>query len=295
MNHLNDCSDLKAGTITILCGTVLFLFGMIAGSLLASYLITKPESQPVAEQSLQQPPADTSVVGWDIPANYWAEEDARFCLKNKLMLPLYDNAFDGKKLINRIQIAYSVYAMMQLLGYKEKVQSEDMPVIADLYEVPTEMQESVKFCVRNKFMHLETRNDYDEEWEHIIGTTPNCFSGKKLVNRYQIAVVLKIIVDNSGKQMKNEDYLRLNPIKLAAIQKIVADNSGKQMKNEDYTQSDRLKFSDYDESYAWAQESIDFCVHNRLLQGFDGKFHGMKLLNRYQIAVIWCKLLSRFE
>lgn len=43
----------------------------------------------------------------------------------------------------------------------------------------------------------------------------------------------------------------------------------------------------------WAYDAIQKCVDAGILQGFDGQFHGKKLLNRYQVAVIVAKMLDR--
>jgi hypothetical protein len=42
----------------------------------------------------------------------------------------------------------------------------------------------------------------------------------------------------------------------------------------------------------WAYDAIQKAVDAGILQGYDGKFHGQRLLNRYQMAVIVAKLLD---
>jgi hypothetical protein len=42
----------------------------------------------------------------------------------------------------------------------------------------------------------------------------------------------------------------------------------------------------------WAYDAIQKAVDAGILQGFDGQFHGKKLLNRYQVAVIVAKMLD---
>jgi hypothetical protein len=42
----------------------------------------------------------------------------------------------------------------------------------------------------------------------------------------------------------------------------------------------------------WAYDAINKAVDAGILQGYDGKFHGQRLLNRYQMAVIVAKLLE---
>lgn len=43
----------------------------------------------------------------------------------------------------------------------------------------------------------------------------------------------------------------------------------------------------------WAYDAISRCVETGILKGFDGKFHGKKLLNRYQMAVVVAKILDQ--
>ena len=43
----------------------------------------------------------------------------------------------------------------------------------------------------------------------------------------------------------------------------------------------------------WAYDAIQKAVNAGILQGYDGKFHGKRLLNRYQMAVITAKLLDK--
>jgi len=43
----------------------------------------------------------------------------------------------------------------------------------------------------------------------------------------------------------------------------------------------------------WAYDAIQRCVDAGILQGYDGQFHGKKLLNRYQVAVIVDKMLKK--
>lgn len=43
----------------------------------------------------------------------------------------------------------------------------------------------------------------------------------------------------------------------------------------------------------WAYDSIQAAVEAGILQGYDGKFHGKRLLNRYQMAVITAKMLDK--
>jgi hypothetical protein len=50
-------------------------------------------------------------------------------------------------------------------------------------------------------------------------------------------------------------------------------------------------FSDVPRTH-WAYESIQKAVDNGILQGYEGKFHGDKLVNRYQMAVIVKKILD---
>jgi len=50
-------------------------------------------------------------------------------------------------------------------------------------------------------------------------------------------------------------------------------------------------FSDVPRTH-WAYESIQKAVDAGILQGYEGKFHGDKLVNRYQMAVIVKKILD---
>jgi hypothetical protein len=43
----------------------------------------------------------------------------------------------------------------------------------------------------------------------------------------------------------------------------------------------------------WAYDAIQSAVDAGILQGYDGQFHGKRLLNRYQMAVITAKLLAK--
>jgi hypothetical protein len=45
----------------------------------------------------------------------------------------------------------------------------------------------------------------------------------------------------------------------------------------------------------WAYGAIERAVDAGLLQGYDGQFHGARLLNRYQIAVIASKILDKVQ
>ncbi len=54
------------------------------------------------------------------------------------------------------------------------------------------------------------------------------------------------------------------------------------------------KFNDVP-SHHWAKEAVGQSVEAGILQGYDGKFHGNKTLNRYEIAVIVARLLDKFE
>ena len=44
-------------------------------------------------------------------------------------------------------------------------------------------------------------------------------------------------------------------------------------------------FKDVDPTH-WAYKAVQDMVNRGILQGFGGKFHGDKLVNRYQMAVI---------
>ncbi len=45
----------------------------------------------------------------------------------------------------------------------------------------------------------------------------------------------------------------------------------------------------------WAYKAIEKAVEAGILQGYDGKFHGNKTLNRYQMAVVVARMLDRIE
>jgi len=51
------------------------------------------------------------------------------------------------------------------------------------------------------------------------------------------------------------------------------------------------EFSDLPRTH-WAFSAVQRSVDAGILQGFDGKFHGEKLINRYQMAVIIKKILA---
>ncbi len=54
------------------------------------------------------------------------------------------------------------------------------------------------------------------------------------------------------------------------------------------------KFQDVPRNH-WAYKAIQKAVDAGILKGYDGKFHGQKLLNRYQMAVVVKNLLDRME
>ena len=54
------------------------------------------------------------------------------------------------------------------------------------------------------------------------------------------------------------------------------------------------KFADVPSQH-WAYEAIGSSVEAGILQGYDGKFHGNKTLNRYEIACIVARLLDKME
>ena len=53
-------------------------------------------------------------------------------------------------------------------------------------------------------------------------------------------------------------------------------------------------FSDVPRTH-WAYDAIQKAVDAGILQGYDGKYHGKRLLNRYQMAVIVAKMLDRMK
>jgi len=53
-------------------------------------------------------------------------------------------------------------------------------------------------------------------------------------------------------------------------------------------------FSDVPQGH-WAYKAIEKAVEAGILQGYDGKFHGNKTLNRYQMAVVVARMLDRIE
>lgn len=86
------------------------------------------------------------------------------------------------------------------------------------------------------------------------------FHGKRLLNRYQIATIL---------------------VKLLAKAGITTD-----------TIESMIHFTDVPKGF-WAYDAVQYVVEAGMLQGYDGKFHGKRLLNRYQMAVIIAKLLAK--
>ncbi len=52
-----------------------------------------------------------------------------------------------------------------------------------------------------------------------------------------------------------------------------------------------VRFSDVPSTH-WARGAIDSSVAHGILQGYDGRFSGEKLVNRYQMAVVVARLLE---
>ncbi|MCB1033981.1 MAG: S-layer homology domain-containing protein, partial [Acidobacteria bacterium] len=55
----------------------------------------------------------------------------------------------------------------------------------------------------------------------------------------------------------------------------------------------RNPFTDVPRTH-WAYSAIQRAVDAGVLEGYDGKFHGEKLINRYQMAVIIKRILDNF-
>ena len=145
--------------------------------------------------------------------------------------------FHGKKLANRYQIAQIV---SRYLVKRRLARGFDTHGLSD---VDPKYSLEVAVCVSSKIMH-----GYDGK-----------FHGKRLINRYQMAVLIHLLLQASG------------------------DISGS---------ASRTMYSDVSSNH-WAAEAIGHVSKLNIMQGFDGKFHGVRLLNRYQLAVIFKKIAIR--
>lgn len=82
------------------------------------------------------------------------------------------------------------------------------------------------------------------------------FHGKKLVNRYALAITLSNLLKKFGHECNQEA---------------------------------KSSFKDVKQSH-WARAAVEQVAKLGILQGYDGKFHGRRLLNRYQMAVVFAKI-----
>lgn len=88
------------------------------------------------------------------------------------------------------------------------------------------------------------------------------FHGNKLVNRFQMATVLAKILAKKGIKIDSPE----SPV----------------------------QFTDLAPSH-WAYGAAQSVMEAGILQGYEDKFHGKRLINRYQTAVIIAKLLAKLE
>jgi uncharacterized caspase-like protein len=91
----------------------------------------------------------------------------------------------------------------------------------------------------------------------ILTAYNNRFHGEKHLNRYQIAVVLSRLLNKKGIRAS--------------------------------TTPEKQEFQDLPENH-WAYTSVQHAVRTGILQGYNNKFHGNKLINQYQMAVIIARL-----
>ena len=91
----------------------------------------------------------------------------------------------------------------------------------------------------------------------ILTAYNNRFHGEKYLNRYQLAVVLSRLLNKKGIRAS--------------------------------TTPEKQEFQDLPENH-WAYTSVQHSVRAGILQGYNNKFHGNKVINQYQLAVIIARL-----
>jgi len=153
--------------------------------------------------------------------------------------------------------------------------------------------------------------------------TEGRFNGTRLVNRYQIAIVVSKILKKTDpitsgpkksvnftdvpethkariavRHVVNAGILEcydgkfngkrlLNRFQMATIlAKVLARNGIKTDSPES-----PIQFTDLMQSH-WAYDAVQSVVKAKILISYDGKFQGKRLFNRYQMAVIIAKLLE---
>ncbi|MDH3558530.1 MAG: S-layer homology domain-containing protein, partial [Deltaproteobacteria bacterium] len=160
----------------------------------------------------------------------------------QLCTPASERKFNGGKLVNRYDMARFIVGLMDRWDLKPKVVL-DPKLLQDVPESHPDY-EAVQMAVSTGI---------------LLGFDGK-FHGDKLVNRYQMSVILNRLFEKNGIPSPSP----------------VSEHT----------------FKDVDPTH-WAYTAVQDMVSRGILQGFDGKFHGDKLVNRYQMAVIIRKVLQQ--
>ena len=152
--------------------------------------------------------------------------------------PRPSNLFEGKKLVNRYQMAQVLSRFLIQKGLARRTSNHG------LSDVDGKYAEAVAITTGAKLLE-----GYDGK-----------FHGRKLVNRYQMAVIIHELLTKLGQRPRG--------------------NKG------------ASAFSDVPRNH-WAYAAISHVTELEILQGYDGKFHGPRLLNRFQMAVVMNKAANR--
>ena len=142
--------------------------------------------------------------------------------------------FAGKRLANRYHFAQIISHCLVKGGIS--VDKEDH----GLKDVTDELSRAVSVATKAE----------------IMKSLDGKFHGKKLVNRYALALILSKLLNKFGHEANPEA---------------------------------KSSFKDVTHGH-WARAAIEQVVELGLMQGYDGKFHGRKLLNRYQMSVVFAKV-----
>jgi hypothetical protein len=149
--------------------------------------------------------------------------------------------FNGEKLINRFDMAIIITGILREANVSIPIPSnrylfDDLSMLHPAYG-------AVQVAVATE----------------VLRGFENEFLGDKLINRYQMSVILA---------------------KLCGLLEIPPPA---------HSETD---FTDVGKTH-WAYKSINLVVAHGLIKGFDNKFHGDKLINRYQVAELINKIFEK--
>ena len=148
------------------------------------------------------------------------------------------------------------------------------------------------------------------------GHRPFKFAGKRLANRYHIAQIVshclvrgKIAIEKSDHGLEDiaqEFSQAVSIVTKAGIMKDLDGKfHGKKLINRNalalilskllnkfgHESNPEAKSSFRDVTHGhWARAAIEQMVELGIMRGYNGKFHGKKLLNRYQMSVVFAKV-----